>query len=60
MSLDDVATLAEELETSGVTYEIGIYSGAPHAFSVFGSDAYHERADQRSWDTFNVWLEEML
>ena len=60
VSLDDVATLAEELETSGVTYEIGIYSGAPHAFSVFGSDAYHERADQRSWDTFNVWLEEML
>ncbi|WP_447044227.1 dienelactone hydrolase family protein [Vreelandella sp. H-I2] len=60
VSLDDVATLAEELETSGVTYEIGIYSGAPHAFSVFGSDAYHERADQRSWATFNVWLEEML
>ncbi|RBI69182.1 dienelactone hydrolase family protein [Vreelandella sulfidaeris] len=60
VSLDDVATLAEELETSGVTYEIGIYSGAPHAFSVFGSDAYHERADQRSWETFNVWLEEML
>ncbi|CEP36143.1 MULTISPECIES: dienelactone hydrolase family protein [Halomonadaceae] len=60
VSLEDVATLAEELETAGVTYEVGIYSGAPHAFSVFGSDAYHERADQRSWEAFNVWLDEML
>lgn len=60
VSLDDVAILAEELETAGVTYEVGIYSGAPHAFSVFGSDAYHERADQRSWEAFNDWLEEML
>ncbi|MEA2117511.1 dienelactone hydrolase family protein [Halovibrio sp. HP20-50] len=60
VSLDDVTTLAKELETAGVTYEVGIYSGAPHAFSVFGSDAYHERADQRSWTTFNAWLDEML
>ena len=60
VSLEDVATLAEELETAGVTYEVGIYSGAPHAFSVFGSDAYHERADERSWTAFNAWLAEML
>ncbi len=60
VSLEDVATLADELETAGVTYEVGIYSGAPHAFSVFGSDAYHERADQRSWAAFNAWLDEML
>ncbi|MCH4813160.1 dienelactone hydrolase family protein [Vreelandella neptunia] len=60
VSLDDVATLADELETAGVTYEVGIYSGAPHAFSVFDSDAYHERADQRSWAAFNEWLDEML
>ncbi|WP_074398492.1 MULTISPECIES: dienelactone hydrolase family protein [unclassified Halomonas] len=60
VSLDDVATLADELETADVTYEVGIYSGAPHAFSVFGSDAYHERADQRSWAAFNDWLDEML
>ncbi len=60
VSLEDVATLAEELEAAGVTYEVGIYSGAPHAFSVFGSDAYHERADERSWTAFNAWLAEML
>ncbi|GEN26992.1 hypothetical protein HVA01_06380 [Halovibrio variabilis] len=60
VSLDDVATLAGELEAAGVTYEVGIYSGAPHAYSVFGSDAYHERADQRSWTVFNAWLDELL
>ncbi|MDK9687293.1 dienelactone hydrolase family protein [Halomonas sp. LC1] len=60
VSLDAVATLAEELEAAGVTYEVGIYSGAPHAFSVFGSDRYHQRADEQSWATFNQWLEEML
>lgn len=60
VSLDAVATLAEELEAAGVTYEVGIYSGAPHAFSVFGSDRYHPRADEQSWATFNQWLEEML
>ncbi|WP_016913866.1 hypothetical protein [Vreelandella stevensii] len=30
------------------------------AFSVFGSDRYHERADQQSWATFQQWLAEML
>ncbi len=60
VSLEDVATLADELETAEITYEVGIYSGAPHAFSVFGSDAYHERADQRSWAAFTDWLDEML
>jgi len=60
VSLEDVATLAEELESAEVTYEIGIYSGAPHAFSVFGSDAYHESADERSWTMFTAWLEERL
>ncbi|TVP51261.1 MAG: dienelactone hydrolase family protein [Halomonas sp.] len=60
VSLEDVAMLADELESAGVTYEVGIYSGAPHAFSVFDSDDYHERADHRSWAAFNDWLDEML
>ncbi|WP_447893460.1 dienelactone hydrolase family protein [Vreelandella sp. GE22] len=60
VSLEDVATLAGELEEAGITYEVGIYSGAPHAFSVFGSERYDERADERSWSTFMTWLDEML
>ncbi|WP_235042316.1 dienelactone hydrolase family protein [Vreelandella profundi] len=59
VSLNDVALLADELETAGIAYEVGIYSGAPHAFSVFGSDAYRENADQRSWATFKDWLNEI-
>ena len=47
--MKDVASLAEELEKAGATYEIEVYSGAPHAFTVFGSDRYQERADKKSW-----------
>jgi len=57
VSLEDVATLSATLEEADVSYEVGIYSGAPHAFSVFGSDRYEEQADQRSWATFSAWLE---
>lgn len=55
--MKDVATLAEELEKAGVTYEIEVYSGAPHAFTVFGSDRYQERADKKSWAAFTEFLE---
>lgn len=55
ISLDDVASLASTLEQAGVTYEVGIYPGAPHACSVFGSDRYDQRADERSWKTFIRW-----
>ena len=57
VSLEDVATLSATLEEANVNYEVGIYSGAPHAFSVFGSGRYEEQADQRSWATFTAWLE---
>jgi dienelactone hydrolase len=46
------ADLADQLETDGITYEVQIYSGAPHAWTVFGSDRYQERADRKSWDAF--------
>ncbi len=56
ISMDDVAQLSRELEDAGVTYEIQVYSGAPHAFTVFGSDRYQERADRKSWDAFTELL----
>ncbi|PWV71781.1 dienelactone hydrolase family protein [Halomonas sp. A11-A] len=37
-----------------------LLAGAPHAFTVFGSDAYRERADERSWAAFLDLLEEAL
>jgi len=60
ITMDDVAQLSRELEAAGVTYEIEVYSGAPHAFTVFGSDRYQERADRKSWDSFTKLLANTL
>lgn len=60
ISMDDVAALAKELEAAEVTYEIEVYSGAPHAFTVIGSDRYQERADKKSWAAFSEFLETKL
>lgn len=56
ITMDDVAALSKELEAANVTYEIEVYSGAPHAFTVIGSDRYQERADRKSWDAFKTFL----
>ncbi len=58
ITMQDVATLANELEAAGNTYTMEIYSNAPHAFTVFGSDRYQERADKESWAAFSGFLEE--
>lgn len=60
ITMDDVATLAKELETAGTPYAIEVYSGAPHAFTVFGSNRYQERADTASWDAFSDFLNDRL
>ncbi|SFU53307.1 dienelactone hydrolase family protein [Halomonas korlensis] len=58
--MSQVATLSEELEAANATYEIEVYSGAPHAFTVFGNDSYQERADKKSWSAFLDLLDEAL
>jgi len=60
ISLDDVAQLGRELEAAGTPYEIQIYSGAPHAFTVFGSERYQERADEQSWAAFTDLVAERI
>lgn len=54
--MSQVAALSEELEKVGVPYEIQIYSGAPHAFTVFDSDRYRELADAQSWNALTGFL----
>ncbi len=56
ITMDDVAALSKELEGGGLDYEIQVYSGAPHAFTVFGSGRYREVADTRSWKAFQDFL----
>lgn len=54
------ADLAKKLEDDGAAHEMVTYSGAPHAFTVFGSSRYQERADKKSWQQFLGFLDEQL
>lgn len=56
VKMSDVAALSEELEKAGITYEIQVYSGAPHAFTVIGSGRYRKTADRKSWNAFSDFL----
>lgn len=60
ITMDHVADLSKQLETAGITYEIEVYSGAPHAFTVFDSDRYRKVADDKSWATFGAFLKTNL
>ncbi|MBV5279152.1 MAG: dienelactone hydrolase family protein [Campylobacteraceae bacterium] len=60
VSLAEFAGLIGELETTKIKHEAISYSGAPHAFSVFGTERYKEDADRKSWDRFVGYLKETL
>ena len=60
ITMDHFAALAGELEKYDVSHEMIAYGGAPHAFTVFGSDRYREEADRASWRRFKQFLEDTL
>lgn len=60
VTMEHFAALAMELEKAGVNHEMTSYSGAPHAFTVFGSDRYRKDADEKSWRRFGEYLSETL
>ena len=60
VTMDDFAKLAVALEEKNVSHEMITYGGAPHAFTVFGSDSYREDADLKSWKRFTEFLGETL
>jgi dienelactone hydrolase len=60
VTMDQFAKLANELEEKGIPHEMVTYSGAPHAFTVFGSERYKKDADKKSWKRFTAFLEETL
>ncbi len=60
VTMEDFADLAARMEGQGVHHEMTTYSGAPHAFTVFGSERYREEADQKSWQRFIAYLKETL
>ena len=59
VTMEHFAALANELEEQGLPHEMITYSGAPHAFTVFGSDRYREDADKKSWKRFTEFLHEL-
>ncbi|RMF44364.1 MAG: dienelactone hydrolase family protein [Deltaproteobacteria bacterium] len=60
VSMAQFAAMAEDLEKHGIRHEMTTYGGAPHAFSVFGSNRYREDADRKSWRRFVAYLQETL
>ncbi|MEJ2038653.1 MAG: dienelactone hydrolase family protein [Desulfosarcinaceae bacterium] len=60
VTMQDFAALANELEARGIPHEMITYSGAPHAFTVFGTDRYRADADKKSWKRFTAFLAETL
>jgi len=60
ITMDQFAALANDLESAGVEHEMITYSGAPHAFTVFGSSRYRQAADKKSWLRFQAFLTEVL
>lgn len=60
VTMELFADLANELEMYGVPHEMITYSGAPHAFTVFGTNRYREDADRKSWRRFTDFLGETM
>jgi dienelactone hydrolase len=60
VTLEHFAQTAADLETHKVPHEMITYGGAPHAFTVFGSDRYREDADRKSWQRFTGFLSDVL
>lgn len=60
ITMDQFAKLANELEEKGISHEMITYSGAQHAFTVFGGNRYQETADKKSWKRFTAFIEETL
>jgi dienelactone hydrolase len=58
--MEQVAELAALLDEAGAPYTMELYGGVDHAFTVWGGERYHGRADLESWEAFTDFLEERL
>jgi dienelactone hydrolase len=62
--MSEVAALAEELNAADVPYDMEIYGGVLHSFTVWGADAdssrYDPHADIQSWEALLAFLEQQV
>ncbi|RZM82038.1 dienelactone hydrolase family protein [Leptolyngbya iicbica LK] len=58
--MSEVAALADELNAANVPYDMEIYGGVLHSFTVWGADGgssrYDPHADTQSWDALLSFL----
>lgn len=60
VTIEQFAAVITDLEAAGIQHEAISYGGAPHAWTVFGSDRYREDADGKSWQRFSQFLQDVL
>ena len=62
--MSEVATLADELNLADVPYDMEIYGGVLHSFTVWGADGgssrYNPQADIQSWNALLDFLERQV
>ena len=56
LELMGASAVPGELEAAHLPYEIQVYSGAPHGFTIFGAEGYRKDADEKSWAVLLDWL----
>lgn len=59
ITMQDFASLAVNLDQNKIKHELVTYGGAPHAFTVFGSESYRKDADEHSWNRYLEFLKEI-
>ena len=60
VTMSDFGALASALEGAGMDHEMVTFGGAKHAFTVYGSNRYHQAADMKSWDRFTDFLSRVI
>ncbi|MGC5165627.1 dienelactone hydrolase family protein [Luteimicrobium sp. DT211] len=57
---DAVHAFTDELRAAGVPWEVTLYGGAPHAYTIADQPSFRPEADRRSWVAFTDFLARVL
>lgn len=56
----DLLAVVGELRAAGVPWEVAMYGGAPHAYTIAGAPSFRPEADRRSWESLTDFLRAVL
>lgn len=56
----DLAVVTDKLTAAGTPFQVALYGGAKHTFTVPGSNDYIEAYDRASWSDFSAFLGEVF